>query len=114
MDANEPTVKKSHAVKIWLLVIAAVLVVLYIETSGPGKPAYNVVVNAAKDQTGYDVLVDGKVETQLQNGKETGIDGSVCWLVVSPGKHKIELASQGKSVSSKEIDVVGKEYLRFE
>jgi len=106
--------KPSAAVIVWMLVIAIVLAILGYQMHGDKQPAYNVVVNINGDVSDYEIVVDGKPRGQFNPaGKEAG-DSHSAWLQVEDGKHHIDITKSGQPFQSRDFEVKGKEYLRFD
>lgn len=105
--------KPSSAVIVWMLIIAAVLAILGYEMHGEQQPAYNVVVSMNGDASDCEIFVDGKQSGKF-NPSVKGDSANTAWLKVDNGKHHIEIKKSGQPMQSKDIEVKGKEYLRFD
>ncbi len=112
--SKQKTARASHAVTLWLLVIAGVLAVLFFQTRGTGALEYNVLIDVQGGQVGDSVIVDGKAMAQLIDGKDSGLSGTIARLKLANGKHSVQIGRANGSSASKELDVQGKEYLKFD
>lgn len=106
--------KPSRAVIVWMLVIAVVLAILGYEMHGELKPAYNVAISMSGDVSDCEIFVDGQPSGKFNPSNKGDGDGHSAWLKLDNGKHHIEIKKAGQPLQSKDIEVKGKEYLRFD
>ena len=105
--------KPSSAIIVWMLVIAAVLAVLGYEMHGDRQPAYNVAVSMNGDVSDCEIFVDGQASGKFSQTNK-GDNSNTAWLTIDHGKHHIEIKKSGQPLQSKDLEVKGKEYLRFD
>jgi hypothetical protein len=104
--------KPSKATHLWLGILAAVLVVLFVETKGPESPnGSNLFISTAAAVKGATVLIDGAKLGVVGGPGDKGVGGGAFWGHLTRGKHTVELRKPGFQVFSKEIDMHGEEYL---
>ena len=107
--------KTSKAMKIWLAIVVAVLLLLFMQTRDQTQKGYNLVVCADKEAIGSELDVDGKKAAVFEDAEKHGLKGAVTWVKLSPGEHLVELVErQGGTRVSKKVKVTGKHYLRFD
>lgn len=104
-------IKRSRAVRIWLLVLAAVLILLFIETSGSGQKGANVALTTSREAVGAAVIVDGRKEGLVEDGRSRGVDGGMAVLELGSGSHVLELNKDGRSILERTISVDNREYI---
>jgi len=107
----ESNIKRSRAVRIWLLVLAAVLILLFIETSGSGEKGANVALTTSREAVGAAVIVDGRKEGIVEDGRSRGVDGGIAVLELGSGSHKLELKKDERLILDKTISVDNREYI---
>lgn len=106
--------KPSRAVILWILIIAIVLAILGYQMHGDKNPAYNVVVSINGDVTDYEIFIDGQTRGKFNATSKGEGDTHSAWLNVNDGKHRIEIKKSGAPFQSRDFEVKGKEYLRFD
>lgn len=105
--------KPSSAIIVWMLVIAVVLAVLGYEMHGDKQPAYNVAVSMNGDVSNCEIFVDGQSSGKFSPSNK-GDNSNTAWLKIDNGTHHIEIKKSGQPLQSKDFEVKGKEYLRFD
>jgi hypothetical protein len=115
--AGQLEFKQSKAISIWFLVVSIVLILLFLETQGQGRPGYNVAVSITESALdGAELFVDGDLRGQfnyIKEGKE-GNSYACLYLKLANGTHMLELKKDGQPVRVKSIEIKGKEYVRFD
>ncbi len=104
--------KPSRAVILWMLLIAIVLAVLGYEMHGDNRPALNVVINMTGEASDCEAIVDGESRGKFASSDKNG--DQLIWLKLDNGKHHIDIQKAGKTFQSRDFEVKGKEYLRFD
>ncbi|MCA9803004.1 MAG: hypothetical protein KC777_13625 [Cyanobacteria bacterium HKST-UBA02] len=108
---TESNIKQSRAVRIWLLIIAAVLLLLFLETSGAGQKGANVALTTSREAVGAAVIVDGRKEGTVEDGRSWGVDGGIAVLELGSGNHKLELKKDERLILEKTISIDNREYI---
>lgn len=96
------------------MVVTIVLILLFIETRSSSRKGYNVAVSTDETAIGAEVLLDGKLCGRVEDGKEQNASGGVFWFKAPGGKHELTVRKDAQTTLSKEFEVNGKEYLRFD
>jgi hypothetical protein len=116
-NANEPIdlalqPKPSRAVILWMLLIAIVLAVLGYEMHGDKHPPLNVAINMTGDASDCEAIVDEKSRGGFLSSERN--NNHMLWLNLDNGKHHIDIQKAGKTFQSRDFEVNGKVYLRFD
>ncbi len=91
-----------------------VLAALWFETRGEDNAGFNVIVGLSNEKAHCKVVVDNVVRGQFNSPDANGVDSHTMWLKLKNGHHKVEIERDGKIIHSKDLNVSGKEYLRFD
>lgn len=105
---------ESRALKIWLVIVIVVLGALWFETTGESRAGYNVIITLTGQKTQCDVVVDGAKRGRFEAPDAKGVDTHTMWLKLKNGHHQIAIENQGKIIQAKDLEVSGKEYVRFD
>ncbi|MDZ4837976.1 MAG: hypothetical protein SGJ27_29690 [Candidatus Melainabacteria bacterium] len=106
--------KPSRAVIVWMLLIAVVLAVLGYEMHGEKRTAYNVVISMNGDVKNYEIVVDGEPRGKFKVNDKNDDDLHTAWLKIDDGKHHVDIKKDGQPIQSRDFEVKGKAYLRFD
>ncbi len=103
--------RRSRAKELWLLVIAAVLATLYVETRQTQTLSYNLLLNGESACAGAVVFIDGVRVGRMKRTGRLGLGGAAFWTLVKPGRHVISVRKQGYVTFFKQADLSGQRYV---
>ena len=90
--------------------MVVVLLLLFLETRGEKKAAYNLILNGNSECLGADVFVDGAKVGSIKDSGDSGI-GSVFWGRLRNGPHRVEVRKPSYKTFSTAIDMHREEYI---
>jgi hypothetical protein len=102
--------KQSAANRVWICLVVVVLLILFLETRGEKKIAYNLILNGGSECVGADVYVDGAKVGSISDSGDSGI-GSVFWGRTRNGPPTVEVRKPSYKTFSKAIDMHREEYI---
>jgi hypothetical protein len=103
--------KRSQAPKLWLVVAAIVLLVIFAETRTSGQCNSNLFLNGDSESVGGIVYVDGTRLGKITSANNSGLSGGAFWCHLSNGYHLLEIKKPGYKTFSKSLDFKRQDYL---
>ena len=103
--------KRSQAPKLWLIVAALVLAVIFAETRTSGQCNSNLFLNGDSESVGGIVYVDGTSLGKITSANNSGLSGGAFWCHLSNGYHLLEIKKPGYKTFSKSLDFKRQDYL---
>jgi hypothetical protein len=109
MSAFQP--KPSKASKIWLGIVAVVLIALFFETRDAHQSGQNFVLGTNDEAVGADVLIDNHKIGQVESGHHDGLDGGVFRTYLTSGQHDLSVQKSGFQSFTTHLDMKREAYV---
>jgi hypothetical protein len=97
--------KPSKLRLLWILALAAVLLILFVETQISNPSALNVLISGAANLAGATVYIDGKPKGTLQKLTDSGLGGAAFWTKLPDGKYSVEVRKPGFCAFRSNLDL---------
>jgi hypothetical protein len=103
--------KRSQAPRIWLLVTAIILTLLFAETRSRGQRNSNLFLNGDSASVGAYVFIDGANLGKIKTANNSGLSGGTFWCHLNNGLHLLEVKKPGYKTFSTMLNFNGQDYL---
>jgi hypothetical protein len=104
--------KESWAIRVWLVVVALVLVTLWVQTKS-APTVYNFLIEADREAVGATIALDGNAIGTIDEISENGIRLYAYRGRIIDGNHSVQVSKPGFKAFQKNIDFSGVHYLKI-